>query len=122
MREAASIQPHNTNRTKQVHRRTFHDDGRGVAEPLDEPGQFGDGLIIRGRHYVVVDTIAASQHLHRTLGQLFMLRPHPLFMVEQSDPAAYKTRFLTNVKYEPSLNFNLLMIPSLNCGRCCALL
>ena len=31
-------------------RQTLNDDGRGVDEPLNDPGQFGNGLIIKGSH------------------------------------------------------------------------
>ena len=53
----------------QVHRRNFYDDGKGLDEPLDEPGQFGDGLITRGVHYVLLDNYENSTIYHRLLGQ-----------------------------------------------------
>ena len=31
-------------------RETLRDDGRGVDEPLNDPGQFGKGLIVKGKH------------------------------------------------------------------------
>jgi lysosomal alpha-mannosidase len=58
-----------------VHRRLQHDDGRGVGEPLNETGQFGTGLIIRGRHWVVLDTVEESAAIHRILGEQLLLRP-----------------------------------------------
>lgn len=81
----------------QVHRRTLHDDNRGVAEPLAEPGQFGTGLIIRGRHRVIVDTISKSTSLHRTLGEHLMLKPYPIFVPDPSDPKAYQDKYITSV-------------------------
>ena len=29
------------------------DDGRGVDEPLNDPGQFGKGLIVQGKHLIL---------------------------------------------------------------------
>lgn len=40
----------------QLHRRCLHDDAFGVGEALNETA-FGEGLIVRGSHYV---TIAAK--------------------------------------------------------------
>ena len=54
----------------QVHRRLFHDDGKGLDEALNEPGQFGDGLITRGSHYVILDNFINSTLYHRLLGML----------------------------------------------------
>ena len=80
-----------------VHRRTFKDDGRGVAEPIDEPGQFGKGLIIRGRHYVLVDTIQKSTSLHRTLGMQLMLKPHVVFVLDNANSMDFRDKYLINV-------------------------
>ena len=37
----------------QVHRRTLHDDNRGVDEPLNETGTSGLGLVVTGAPRVV---------------------------------------------------------------------
>ncbi|XP_065912001.1 lysosomal alpha-mannosidase-like [Dysidea avara] len=58
-----------------VHRRLLHDDSRGVGEPLNEDGQFGDGLIARGKHLLLVDKIENSGKLHRQLGERLLLPP-----------------------------------------------
>ena len=34
-------------------RETIKDDGRGVDEPLNDPGQFGKGLIVQGKHLIL---------------------------------------------------------------------
>jgi len=44
-----------------------------VGEPLNEPGQFGDGLIARGKHLLLVDKIENSAKLHRQLGERLLL-------------------------------------------------
>ena len=49
------------------------DDGRGVGEPLLEFGQFGDGLLARGKHLLLVDKIENSGKLHRQLGEKLLL-------------------------------------------------
>ena len=82
-----------------VHRRLFRDDGKGVAEPLDEPGQFGKGLIIRGKHYVLVDSISRS-NFHRRLGQHFMLRPHVMFFVDEASPKEFVGKYHASVRMQ----------------------
>ncbi|XP_065912002.1 lysosomal alpha-mannosidase-like isoform X1 [Dysidea avara] len=56
-----------------VHRRLITEDERGVGEPLLEFGQFGDGLIARGNHLLLVDKIENSGKLHRQLGERLLL-------------------------------------------------
>ncbi|KAJ4433197.1 hypothetical protein ANN_15454, partial [Periplaneta americana] len=45
--------------THQVHRRLLHDDAFGVGEALNEQA-FGQGLVARGRHYVLAGTTGAE--------------------------------------------------------------
>jgi len=44
-----------------------------VEEPLNENGQFGDGLIARGKHLLLLDKIENSGKLHHQLGERLLL-------------------------------------------------
>ncbi|XP_067011637.2 lysosomal alpha-mannosidase [Anabrus simplex] len=62
-----------------VHRRLLHDDAFGVDEALNET-QYGNGLIVRGRHYLILGPIAGNQGLslaaqERELAQRKLLAP-----------------------------------------------
>lgn len=58
-----------------VHRRTLYDDALGVGEPMNETA-YGTGLVVRGKHYLILDYPKASALSHRVASQqLFM---HPL--------------------------------------------
>ena len=63
----------------QLHRRMLKDDKRGVGEPLNETGQFGEGLIIRGKHFVLVDNIDKSSTAHRLMAEQLFLAPRLSF-------------------------------------------
>ncbi|XP_072776084.1 lysosomal alpha-mannosidase isoform X3 [Taeniopygia guttata] len=58
-----------------VHRRLLKDDNRGLGEPLDEPGADGRGLVVRGRHLVLLDTAAAAADQHRPRAQEMVTSP-----------------------------------------------
>ncbi|XP_053860760.1 lysosomal alpha-mannosidase isoform X2 [Vidua macroura] len=58
-----------------VHRRLLNDDNRGLGEPLDEPGADGRGLVVRGRHLVLLDTAAAAADQHRPRAQEMVTSP-----------------------------------------------
>lgn len=62
-----------------VHRRILKDDGRGVGEPLNETGQFGDGLMVRGKHYVTLSPPGKAAKIHRTLAEQFYMAPTLMF-------------------------------------------
>ena len=78
-----------------IHRRMAMDDNRGVSEDLNEPGQFGDGLIVRGRQWVVLETIDKSAALHRILGEELLLRPTLSFSNDSTNPHAYAQNYST---------------------------
>ncbi|TRZ06667.1 hypothetical protein HGM15179_020441, partial [Zosterops borbonicus] len=59
-----------------VHRRLLKDDGRGLAEALDEPGADGRGLVGRGRHLLLLERPEASAELHRPRAQEMVTPPY----------------------------------------------
>ncbi|XP_039823248.1 probable alpha-mannosidase At5g13980 isoform X5 [Panicum virgatum] len=55
-----------------LHRRLLHDDGRGVAEALNETVCLGnqcEGLIIEGKYYLKIDPQGEGSRWRRTFGQ-----------------------------------------------------
>ena len=58
-----------------VHRRLFHDDGKGVGEALDETGPDGRGLVATGIQWLVANTPSAAAGLYRPLAQRMAHRP-----------------------------------------------
>ncbi|XP_030835227.1 lysosomal alpha-mannosidase [Strongylocentrotus purpuratus] len=59
-----------------IHRRILKDDNRGVGEPLNETGQFGDGLMVRGTHTVFLATPKKAAYIQRTLGEELYMKPY----------------------------------------------
>jgi hypothetical protein len=63
-----------------VHRRLQHDDGRGVGEPLDEPGlnALGTGLVVRCVHRLSLDVAASAPRVGKRAVQELMFKPQVL--------------------------------------------
>ncbi|XP_074990260.1 lysosomal alpha-mannosidase isoform X3 [Calonectris borealis] len=59
-----------------VHRRLLYDDNRGVGEPLVELGANKQGLVVRGRHLVLLDTVESAANRHRLLAQELFMAPY----------------------------------------------
>ena len=57
----------------------LYDDNRGVGEPLNETGQNGDGLIIRGKHFLILDSIDNSTYCQRMIAEKLMMTPQLAF-------------------------------------------
>lgn len=58
-----------------IHRRLYYDDLFGVSEELNEPGVDGKGLVVRGKHVLVVESILKSAARHRELAQQIANEP-----------------------------------------------
>ncbi|CAL1531573.1 unnamed protein product [Lymnaea stagnalis] len=78
-----------------VHRRLLNDDGKGVGEALNEPGTDGNGLIVKGIHYLLFDTVQNSASIYRPLAQEIFLQPQVTFSDLNVDPASYVQKFRT---------------------------
>ncbi|XP_077999782.1 lysosomal alpha-mannosidase-like isoform X1 [Glandiceps talaboti] len=93
-----------------LHRRMFYDDHFGVGEPLNETGQFGDGLIVRGKQYVFVAPPSDSAKLHRDLGERLYMAPTVSYTPSVSDLSdKFNTRF-SALKQELPGNVHLLTL------------
>lgn len=56
-----------------LHRRMTKDDGRGVGEALNEPGVDGQGLVVRGKHWLSVAPPTEAPALYRARWQTGLL-------------------------------------------------
>ena len=88
----------------------MYDDNRGVVEPLNEPGIDGKGLIVRGRHFVILDNIDNSTFYHRMLGELLMMKEFPLFVNDSGDPQNYMQKYATNVSFISKSMYSIVRI------------
>ncbi|VDN38778.1 unnamed protein product, partial [Gongylonema pulchrum] len=80
-----------------LHRRSFYDDNFGVSEPLDEPGEKGQGLVVRGRHWLVVDVPEKSAKMHRPLAYEIYNSPLVTLSERSMVPSDYCRAFITEV-------------------------
>lgn len=106
-----------------VHRRVQQDDSRGVAEPLDETmcgcrvgnERLGPsdcdcaGLTMRGRHWLVLDTVANANKLRRSLSERQNFGPTLAFgpggmRVQRESFSALASKLPSNVKLQTLTN------------------
>ncbi|KAK3702899.1 hypothetical protein QZH41_014169, partial [Actinostola sp. cb2023] len=100
-----------------VHRRLLVDDKRGVAEPLDEGGISGKGLIARGKLAVVLAPPADSAAIHRDLGEKMLLEPILSFTENPSTVEAWVSKHNTvysGLKRELPENVHLLTLETMD--------
>lgn len=77
-----------------VHRRTTLDDGFGMDEALNEIGPDGRGLIVRGKHRVIVADIQESVRQMRMMSKSTTHRPLMAFKKRNLAPSTINSRSL----------------------------
>jgi len=75
-----------------IHRRLIHDDARGVGEPLNETA-YGEGLVVRGRHILIVEPPALSALHHRVGSQQLYMHPLATFGITQQTYTDYSAAY-----------------------------
>ncbi|RUS70932.1 hypothetical protein EGW08_021308 [Elysia chlorotica] len=79
-----------------LHRRLLYDDCKGVGEALNETA-YGRGLIVRGKHYLLLNKISQAARQYRPLAQEVFLRPQITFSSEQLSRDAYFQMYKSSV-------------------------
>ena len=75
-----------------VHRRTLHDDGAGVNEPINEVA-FGTGLVVRGQRYLIFESPENSAFQHRTIAQRLFMSPLSTYALPNVSYANYSNNY-----------------------------
>ncbi|XP_070595631.1 lysosomal alpha-mannosidase isoform X1 [Erythrolamprus reginae] len=89
-----------------VHRRLLHDDNRGVQEPLLEPGEYHNGIVVRGRHLLFLDTTESSAEQHRLWAQQEYMAPQVVLTPDSHDIV----KEFSALRYALPLNVHLLTL------------
>jgi lysosomal alpha-mannosidase len=71
-----------------------------VGEPINETGVDGSGLIIRGKHYVLLDNVTNSTTAHRVFGEELMLKPYQVFVRSTKSYGDWAANYKTSVRGE----------------------
>jgi lysosomal alpha-mannosidase len=75
-----------------VHRRILHDDGLGVGDPLNETA-FGQGLVVRGKHFLILESPANSALIHRVDAQQLFMQPIATYALPTTSYANYSNTY-----------------------------
>ncbi|RWS26131.1 lysosomal alpha-mannosidase-like protein, partial [Leptotrombidium deliense] len=104
-----------------VHRRLLHDDGYGVVEPLNEKGIDKKGLVIRGRHWLLFDSI--NQTVKKLKETRKVVQNEPILVFRKSNKTdttknetnGYKS--FSGLKAKLPRNINILSLEHWDDGR-----
>ena len=76
-----------------VHRRLLDSDpSSGMREPLNETA-YGVGLVVRGKHLLILETPNNSASIHRTVAQQFYMQPIPTFALTNLSYSDYSNNY-----------------------------
>ncbi|CAF4357996.1 unnamed protein product, partial [Rotaria magnacalcarata] len=75
-----------------VHRRLLYDDRLGVGEPLNEVA-YGEGLVVRGRHFLIVEPPTSSARFHRIGSQRLYMHPIVTFSLTDQEYVNYSAAY-----------------------------
>jgi lysosomal alpha-mannosidase len=77
-----------------VHRRLLYNDSitQSLAEPLNETA-FGKGLVVRGKHLIIIDTPKNSAFAHRTNAQQLYMQPISTFALTNISYTNYSASY-----------------------------
>ena len=68
-----------------------------MGEPLCEPGDTGQGLVVRGTHVVILDSAANSALIHRAIGESLLVGPMFAFVPSANSYSDYSSSYNTEV-------------------------
>jgi lysosomal alpha-mannosidase len=80
-----------------LHRREMYLDYFGPHELLDEPGRDGRGLVVRGKHWLIIGNDSEISKTHRTLAYELFHAPVLTFSNYSSGVDQYRKDFVTQV-------------------------
>ncbi|EFX74192.1 hypothetical protein DAPPUDRAFT_324586 [Daphnia pulex] len=110
---------HNGELELMVHRRCLYDDAFGVGEALNETA-YGDGLVVRGTHFLILGDKTNSMKMARSLSHELYKQPQISFIPTSLSfsewSALYKTQQQSLSRTLP-VNVNLLTLETLNQGK-----
>ncbi|XP_067124288.1 lysosomal alpha-mannosidase [Centruroides vittatus] len=83
-----------------IHRRLLHDDAFGVGEALNELGVDGRGLVVKGKHYLILSDINSAASKHRALAEKLFMAPLLSFATIKSQSVAkYMSNFHSQASF-----------------------
>ena len=102
-----------------VHRRTLYDDALGVGEPLNETA-YGTGLVVRGKHLLIIESPESSAVLHRVASQNFYMHPLSTFALPHLSYENYTATYVQSwsaLDADLPLNIHLLTFDQLDANE-----